>query len=79
MSFRTVEVELDCGRVRPRNAESLPDKARALLTILSPTSVESLSTDGLSLAELAGDFVGIGDGTHTDLSTNKAHLDDFGR
>jgi hypothetical protein len=56
MSFRTVEVELDRGRVRPRNAESLPHKARALLTILSPTSVESFSTDGLSLAELAGDF-----------------------
>jgi hypothetical protein len=36
MSYRTVEVELEHGRVRPRNAEALPPKANALLTILEP-------------------------------------------
>jgi hypothetical protein len=36
MSYRTVEVELEHGRVRARNAEALPSKANALLTILGP-------------------------------------------
>jgi hypothetical protein len=34
MNYRTVEVELEHGRVRARNAEALPPKASALLTIL---------------------------------------------
>ena len=36
MSYKTVEVELDSGRVWPRGTETLPAKARALLTILEP-------------------------------------------
>ena len=36
MNYRTVEVELEHGRVRARNAEALPPKANALLTILEP-------------------------------------------
>ncbi len=36
MNYRTVEVELERGRVRTRNAEELPLKANALLTILEP-------------------------------------------
>jgi hypothetical protein len=36
MNYRTVEVELEHGRVRARNAEALPSKANALLTILEP-------------------------------------------
>jgi len=38
MSYRTVEVELDGGRVRPRRPEPLPAKAHALLTILESGS-----------------------------------------
>lgn len=34
MTYRTVEVELDHGRVSAQPAEALPAKARALLTIL---------------------------------------------
>ena len=34
MNYKTVEVELDGGRVWPRGTENLPAKARALLTIL---------------------------------------------
>lgn len=79
MSYQTLEVELDHGQVRPHKAETLPARARALLTILGPTVAEADENDGPSLADLAGDFRGIGNGTHTDLSTNKAHLDDFGR
>ena len=36
MSYKTVEVELDHGRVRPRNGDTLPEHASALLTILNP-------------------------------------------
>jgi len=36
MSYKTVEVELDGGHVTPRGTETLPAKARALLTILQP-------------------------------------------
>jgi hypothetical protein len=36
MSFRTLEVEIDHGRVSSKGAEPLPDKASGLLTILNP-------------------------------------------
>ena len=36
MSYLTVEVEIDHGRVQPKGAESLPDKASGLLTIFTP-------------------------------------------
>ena len=81
MSYKTLEVDLENGRVRPSGSETLPDKAHALLTILGPAIPQSEpeEVDGPSLAELAADFLGIGNGTHTDLSFNKAHLDDLGR
>jgi len=37
MSFLTVEVEIDHGRVSAKGSESLPDKGSGLLTILSPS------------------------------------------
>lgn len=79
MSYQTVEVELENGRVRPSGPEALPAKAHALLTILSPLTPEPAETGGPSLADLMADSAGIGKGTYTDLSYNKAHLDDFGR
>ena len=43
MGYRTVEVELEDGRVSPVGGESLPLRAHALLTLLEPaTSDESL-------------------------------------
>lgn len=81
MSYQTLEVELDHGQVRPTNAETLPDKARALLTILAspaPTPAPTAST-GESLADRVAHLRGIGRGEYTDLSTNKRHLDDFGK
>ncbi|MCP5523218.1 MAG: hypothetical protein H7A46_16915 [Verrucomicrobiales bacterium] len=36
MSYTTVEVELENGRVIPRGNTTLPAKAHALLTILEP-------------------------------------------
>lgn len=79
MSYQTLEVELEDGRVCPCAAETLPPKARALLTIRSPSVAEPAEENGPSLADLMADSCGIGSGKHTDLSTNKAHMDDFGR
>ena len=41
MSYTTVEVELENGRVLPRGDTKLPAKARALLTILELTGDKS--------------------------------------
>ena len=42
MSYRTVEVEIDHGQVSPKGAETLPQKASGLLTILnSPPFLQS--------------------------------------
>lgn len=41
MSYQTLEVELEDGQVRPHNAEALPAKARALLTILEARRAEA--------------------------------------
>jgi len=69
---------LENGRVHPSGAETLPAKAHALLTILTAAGRTDAANGG-SLAERVSDLAGIGSGAHTDLSTNKAHLNDFGR
>jgi len=79
MSYKTVEVELENGRVRPSGSEILPDKAHGLLTILTATPTLNPESANGTLADRVADLAGIGRGEHTDLSTNKAHLDDFGR
>jgi hypothetical protein len=76
MSYRTVEVELNNGRVEPRSGEELPAKGRGLLTILETGAVEPVASN---LGELLQDLAGTGRGDFTDLSTNKQHLADFGQ
>ena len=39
MSYLTVEVEIDHGRIVPREPEKLPEKGSGLLTILQAASV----------------------------------------
>lgn len=62
MSYQTVEVELERGRVRPRGAEVLPERAHALLTILQagltdrPTRAEGTTNPGLNRFLSAKDF-----------------------
>jgi hypothetical protein len=77
MSYKTLEVELENGRVRPSGAEILPIKAHALLTILTADE-KSQATQG-SLADRVAGLAGIGGGKFSDLSTDKSHLNDFGR
>jgi hypothetical protein len=48
MSHLTVEVELDHGRVSPKGAEALPEKASGLLTILEPTPLPQQRPIGLA-------------------------------
>ncbi len=48
MSYLTVEVEIDHGRVSPKGAEALPEKACALLTILNPRPVSQPRPIGLA-------------------------------
>ncbi len=79
MSYKTLEVELENGRVRPAGPETLPAKAHALLTILTAAPAAKPGTANGALADRVADLAGIGRGEHTNLSTNKAHLDDFGR
>jgi len=79
MSYKTVEVELENGRLRASGSETLPDKAHGLLTILTATPTPNPEGANGALADHVADLAGIGRGEHKDLSTNKAHLDDFGR
>jgi hypothetical protein len=77
MSYKTVEVELENGKVRPSGSETLPEKAHALLTILDSKTTTALTDE--SVGALTADLAGIGRGEYTDLSTNRDHLNDFGR
>lgn len=63
MSYTTVEVELDHGRVWPRGAATLPLKAHALLTLLetdtaTPSSAPAAAPTGAGLGRFlaAPDF-----------------------
>jgi hypothetical protein len=50
MSYKTVEVDLENGHVRPCGAETLPLKGRALLTLLDDGNPKAAK----SCTELAG-------------------------
>jgi len=78
MSYKTLEVELENGRVHPAGAEALPDKAHALLTILS---LQAAKPEGpaKSLGKAMRELGVMGRGEFTDLSTNPRHMDNFGK
>jgi len=78
MSYKTVEVQLENGRVRAAGAETLPDKAHALLTILSPQAAKS-EAPAKSLGKAMQDLEVMGRGEFSDLSTNPRRMDDFGK
>ena len=48
MSYLTVAVEIDHGRVSPKGAEALPEQASGLLTILDPLPVVTPRPMGLA-------------------------------
>jgi hypothetical protein len=71
MSYKTLEVKLENGRVHPSGAEVLPPKAHALLTILDANG--DVETAKGSLADRVAKLAGIGRGEFADLSTNKSN------
>ena len=52
MSYRTVEVEVDHGRVLAKGAESLPERASGLLTIFQSDAVNRTANSPLQALEL---------------------------
>ena len=46
MSYLTVEVEIDHGRIVPREPEKLPEKGRGLLTVLRAESADPSASPG---------------------------------
>jgi len=48
VSYLTLEVEIDHGRVSPKGAETLPEKASGLLTILNPPTLSQQRPIGLA-------------------------------
>lgn len=48
MSYLTLDVEIDHGRVLPKGAEALPEKASGLLTILNPPPLSDPRPIGLA-------------------------------
>jgi hypothetical protein len=52
MSYLTLEVDIDHGRVLPKGAEALPDKASGLLTILNPPPLSQPRPFGLAKGQL---------------------------
>jgi len=79
MSYQTLEVELENGRVHPSGPETLPPKAHALLTILEDGPAKPAAAPGRTLGQAMRELGVTGRGDFTDLSTNRAHLDDFGK
>lgn len=79
MRYKTVEVELDNGRVRPRGAETLPARTDALLIFEVAGQPAAPPAKSESLADRGAHLKGIGRGQYTDLSTNRRHMDDFGK
>jgi hypothetical protein len=48
MSYVTVEVQIDHGRVSPKGGETLPEEASGLLTILNPPPLSQPHPIGLA-------------------------------
>ena len=57
MSYKTVEIEIDHGKVVAKEAGQLPDKATGLLTILQPTPIESRPVSILGALEALQDYL----------------------
>lgn len=55
MSYKTLEVELENGRVHPCGSETLPSKAHALLTLLDSSALPAAPT----CADLAERWAGL--------------------
>ena len=57
MSYVTLEIEIDHGKVIAKEAGQLPDKATGLLTILSPAASASGQSSTLKALEAFQDYL----------------------
>lgn len=55
MRYLTVEVEIDHGKVVPREPEKLPEKGNGLLTILQPSANPLQERQRVELPLIRGD------------------------
>lgn len=55
MSYVTMEVEIDHGKVVPKEPEKLPEKGSGFLTILQPVASESQERRRVELPLISGD------------------------
>lgn len=60
-------------------ATTAKQRQRTEAEVASETLAAVAEQPAASLADLLAEFKGIGQGKFTDLSTNKKHLEDFGR
>ena len=59
MSYLTVEVEIDHGRVLAKGADSLPERASGLLTIFPPDAATIPATSPLQALEALQRHLGL--------------------
>ena len=77
MSLITIAATISNGKIVPEEPDKTPEKGHALVTIFPGNGTSK--GPARTVAELMADLGGIGNGSLTDLLTNKSHLDDFGR
>jgi hypothetical protein len=69
MSYLTLEVEIDHGRIIPRQPEKLPDRAKGLLTII-PTPDNHSTKQRVQLPLIQGDGKRLVNPTSEDLDAS---------
>ena len=55
MSYVTIEVEIDHGKVVPKEPEKLPEKGNGFLTILQPAATQPQERHRVELPLIRGD------------------------
>ncbi len=76
--MKTITVELPDG-VFQWLAATARQRRQSPAEVARQALASAAQTPAATLGDLVADLKGIGAGRHTDLSTNKKHLDDFGR
>ena len=78
LGMKTITVKLPDGVFKWLSANARRRKQTAA-EVARETLTKAAQSNGATFGELMADLAGIGEGKYSDLSTNKKHLDDFGR
>ena len=71
MSYLTMEVEIDHGRILPREPAKLPDKGKGLLTVLEPSDA---AADAHQMSQLEA-FHALKESLNLDEARKEAWMD----